>query len=1207
MSVIDTKVAGTVDFHNGEPQSHHQRLSHTAARGGAASHRYTSILPSPRYKTQCTSSTQHQQLPSPIPSPLESNKDSSDASLPPPPATIRVRPTSLHHNLLEGQGQATESILSNFPLPPTGPATVTANIFDGKMMPWLQEALQTVTMLESRLQELEEDCKAIPLYEQDRLEMIQVIQDLNAVVQQDQGWMDHAEMAIQWTTYVLENALISSSSSTSRTKKNNSSLRQSIRTRTRTHGRRLLSPGETNGDYDSVGRGVLVPGLERNTRSEGMLPTLVAERSTLGLLSSPSESGTGMGTGIKTERRLLESSNVDPSQPDPTTTSTRTTIVDNADNSRPSSTPSTTLSPSSLLTNLDDSSPSSDAVAAEESQERVYRSAIMVALRHLKTIDIAPSLSSVSSPRTSSGTKRPVSRRDGSSYKQEQEQEQREGANALKQGKRRTRTRMRTKGVPDRALKDWLDNSSMTSLVSNVITEELLEDELEEDEDEDPSIGRILATVEDKSTNNNNDRNRDTKEVDMQAKTPEMQSPTSSAQMHRRRHGSLSPLQEPDSATSAVHETISPQSDLLPISTNSSPETLAHTLNSAAATISGSSQSLHTNLSPAFIDERVYLKQHIQQLDRLRAQELNRHQRIEQAHRQLVTDLGRFSKELLGSVNELTCAQAALDEASELALLALSTFEKSTIGGIEVASSEQQQQQPVDASDQDSAISTSRTTTTYNNITATRQKRLIAASRKELESSGGLAGECIKRIRHLAADCVGITELAAQGHHNQQTSTTGINASFVRPMLNSVPNPATIIGNEGNGSAGGLQRHMFAAMVSPLEMKAIPTTVESFVNVTNATTAKELEPAFGTTTASASTVAGSSCAQGLQQEHQGFVHARSRTGVTESTVLYPPSTSTSQSMFVDGMALQEFEEHLASIRSSTSSNNSTVVSESTIFKRAFPSCSSARLFTNNAATVNNTKVSRRTSPATNYTAQSAFMKKVLTEDIYPCLLIHNAGQSSATTTVATKQTSRWMSAFLPSSTQFSTSLPLPSYGINGNITNSVQGQWVQRLLKAMEVNTCEIEAWKPTPSSTAGSGGGSMLVNRTTTAAPKTACCLCRTIRPCEFRLRLLDHPAPSLSSSTSSPLTSSSSTQPPQQQQYHALDRFCRERIVAVCDFFMFLAHLRQGLLDQPTSLELFRRALGLRQRMAYARIGSMDLLGGGVIGEASFSVTHE
>ncbi|KAK3833328.1 MAG: hypothetical protein JOS17DRAFT_826257 [Linnemannia elongata] len=398
-----------------------------------------------------------------------------------------------------------------------------------------------------------------------------------------------------------------------------------------------------------------------------------------------------------------------------------------------------------------------------------------------------------------------------------------------------------------------------------------------------------------------------------------------------------------------------------------------------------------------------------------------------------------------------------------------------------------------------------------------------------------MAGECIKRIRRLAADCVGITELAGKGHHHQQTSATeGINASFIRLALNSVHNAAM---GGGEGGEGELQRYAFAARVLPVESETTPTAVETFV---------------------------------------------------------------------DGISFQEFEDHLASIRSSSSTSNSAPF-ESNIFKRTFPSTSLARL------TANNTKASRRNHPSTTNTGQSAFMRKVLVEDIYPCLLINHGGRSpTMTATVATKPSSGWMGAFLSSSsTQSSVSLSPLLHGLNSNNTNSnVHGQWVQRLLKAMEANACEIEAWKPSPppavtttTTNMTTNAGSTLVNKTTTAAPKTACCLCGTIRPCEFRLRLLDPSFPSFPSC---------STQPPQQQQYHALDRFCRERIVAVCDFFMFLAHLRQGLLDQPTSLELFRRALGLRQRMACARIGSMDLVGrGGVAvgggGEASFFVTRE
>lgn len=443
--------------------------------------------------------------------------------------------------------------------------------------------------------------------------MIHMIQDLDAIVQEDQGWMDHAEIAIQWTTFVLENALISASSASHTNNDNNinrnSSLRQSTRIRTRT--------GDMNRENGM--EGMMMPGLERNTRSEGMLPSLVAERSsTLGILSSPSEPG--MRTGAK--RQLLESLDVDPSQPDLPTTSFHSTSVDNTDTSRPSSTSSSTLSSASLSPNKDDSPSSSDAVAVKESQEMVYRNAIMAALRHLKTIDIAPPLSSVFFSSSKTGT-RNGSNRKSTSHGHGSEQEQEEGGqDTVKQGRRRTKTR----GAPDRTLKEWLDNSSMMSLVSSVIAEELLhEDGDEEGEREnDFSISHVQATVEDKDINR--DRNT-SNELDVQANTPELRSPSSSSssQMRRRRHllvGSLSPLQKSTDATSAAAHTFT-QTNLLPISTNTSTETLSHALNSTAATISGSSQSLNSTLSPTLIDERVFLKQHILHLDKLRAQELN--------------------------------------------------------------------------------------------------------------------------------------------------------------------------------------------------------------------------------------------------------------------------------------------------------------------------------------------------------------------------------------------------------------------------------------------------------------------------------------------------------------------------------------------------------------------------------------------------------
>ncbi|KAF9087516.1 hypothetical protein BGX23_008066 [Mortierella sp. AD031] len=294
---------------------------------------------------------------------------------------------------------------------------------DGRVMPWLQEAMQTVTMLESRLQELE-DCKAIPLYERDRLEMIQVIQELDAIVQQDQGWIDHVETAIQWITDVLENALISSTTGPTHERRYNNS-RDRTRTHSQDHG---CMSGDNNRDSNDLC--ALPPGLERNTRSEGMLPSLVP-------------------VGSKVLSLL----------------------------------PSLPLLPGSLESNVDPFQ-INDTVGSSESSEytplpsaqSVYRNAITVALRHLRTIEPAPPL--------------PSSRSGGSSSSSSQEQE---GINSAKKWGRVTRK------APDGALKEWLDNSSMMGLASNVISEGTDEDV--GDEADSHYSSRVLSSVGDMSNN----------------------------------------------------------------------------------------------------------------------------------------------------------------------------------------------------------------------------------------------------------------------------------------------------------------------------------------------------------------------------------------------------------------------------------------------------------------------------------------------------------------------------------------------------------------------------------------------------------------------------------------------------------------------------------------------------------------------------------
>ncbi|KAF9909301.1 hypothetical protein EC991_008812 [Linnemannia zychae] len=806
---------------------------------------------------------------------------------------------------------------------------------DGKVVDWLQEAMQTVTMLESRLQELEEDCKAIPLYEQDRLEMVQVIQELDTMVQQDQEWIGHAETAIQWTSYVLENALISS----------NTKSQEPIATlRTRI---RNFSEEEKNGDADAS---AVVPGLERNTRSEGMLPSLVPTQSdrTLELVSPPLEPaiGMGLGSGSGSGQCLLES-NVNLSYPAPSHSSPSATLSAVGDGRNGSSDGKQMEQKwGSFVDETHIPSREEPLAGISESQEARYRSAIMVALRHLKNIDLAyPSRVSSSDD----GSKTMSSKERGSNVADEQETKDKEGA------KGNTRTRTKTRGAPpDRALKEWLDNSSMMSLASNVIKEDKEDQEEEESGRELLSVSCVLAAVEETGATRSTDEH-------MQSTMSERQSPSSRTHMRHRRHllvGSLSPI---DKDVSSFPVTV-PNPDILPSSSSTSIETLNHALSTASinATISGSSQSLQTNLGHTLMDERVYLKQHIQYLDRLRNQELSRHQRIEQGHRQLIADLGRFSKELLGSVNELTCAQAAINEASELALLTLSTFEKGASvvdsglegGGVAdvTATRQQQEQEPSEGvsttNGTSTAISTKKTNVDAN--TVTRQKRLIAASRKELESSGGLAGECIKRIRHLAADCVGITELASQ-RQQPTINLTATNAAASSAGM-------TTGGTSGNGGGSALQRYAFANMaMSPSDSKAM---------------VKEVGPTFRATATATTSITGTSAQ--VHPVQAGSIH------VEESTL---PSSS----VFVDGIAFQEFEAHLASVRSSSMSEVG-VISESTIFKRAFPSAPSSSSSSARLNSVNN-KMNNRRSNTTQNSGPSAFMKKVLVEDIYPLISV----------------------------------------------------------------------------------------------------------------------------------------------------------------------------------------------------------------------------
>ncbi|KAL1921529.1 uncharacterized protein VTP21DRAFT_11245 [Calcarisporiella thermophila] len=119
----------------------------------------------------------------------------------------------------------------------------------------------------------------------------------------------------------------------------------------------------------------------------------------------------------------------------------------------------------------------------------------------------------------------------------------------------------------------------------------------------------------------------------------------------------------------------------------------------------------------------------------------------------------------------------------------------------------------------------------------------------------------------------------------------------------------------------------------------------------------------------------------------------------------------------------------------------------------------------------------------------------------------------------------------------------------------------------------------------------------------RTKCTRCGRIKHCEFDLRFkgfrLGYVGLGLAFSTTRGLSSvsgydgidnSDRDTVEKKITWMPLDRVCRDRIVAVADYFMFLSHLRRGLFGKVYELdmeEIFSTCLRLRRRIAMARIG--------------------
>ncbi|CAG8504851.1 16543_t:CDS:2 [Dentiscutata heterogama] len=183
-----------------------------------------------------------------------------------------------------------------------------------------------------------------------------------------------------------------------------------------------------------------------------------------------------------------------------------------------------------------------------------------------------------------------------------------------------------------------------------------------------------------------------------------------------------------------------------------------------------------------------------------------------------------------------------------------------------------------------------------------------------------------------------------------------------------------------------------------------------------------------------------------------------------------------------------------------------------------------------------------------------FMKRCMSEDIQPCLFEGHAG---------------WKSPF-----------------------------YKRRLLDAIMKNQCEIQKIHYNSNSVPSISETSQISSSTSNTrsnnynepppAPKLKCGLCGQHRSCDFRMRISgpDAAVPPMTAMT--PSSRFSVTGSP---GWIPLDRFCRDRVVAVCDFYTYISHLRKGLFANSPVWGMYKQCLKYRRRMSMARVSSVSM----------------
>ncbi|CAG8522845.1 6554_t:CDS:1 [Cetraspora pellucida] len=147
--------------------------------------------------------------------------------------------------------------------------------------------------------------------------------------------------------------------------------------------------------------------------------------------------------------------------------------------------------------------------------------------------------------------------------------------------------------------------------------------------------------------------------------------------------------------------------------------------------------------------------------------------------------------------------------------------------------------------------------------------------------------------------------------------------------------------------------------------------------------------------------------------------------------------------------------------------------------------------------------------------------------------------------------------------------PCMRFGNNPRVFSS-------KIVEAIVANTCFIEEAPPgadreqalNPNSPIrASAARPMLWDRAfgNSSATRIGCQCCGRAGPLAFRYRITNL------------------------DDWSLIDRYCRDRMVAVCEFYVFTRNVRQGLYNNRSISDLYAECLRLRLQMFYARLGAL------------------